>query len=163
MADNISLTDELRRQHAAESNGSKAARDWRARSEEDDGQSAEATAEEAETNTAAFGFYRGVKERATYLEFQPLKGPAVAAGYAWLPSPRFLAGGDDKGRGQAIVLEYLTGLKVTIRGRNLRPCFERILKMQVFRISEMGEEADHYLTEDAAVVYAIEVVELVAG
>jgi len=109
-------------------------------------------AEGVEHNEVAYGFYRGVRDRAGYIELQCLQGrPWLAPGYAWLPCPVWLPA---LGRGQGIVLEFVTGLKVTIRGRNLRDMYQRILRQQVFRITEMGEEADQYLPKEAAVVYA---------
>jgi hypothetical protein len=166
MADDISLTEELRRHRqgtaGSPANGSQAARDWRARAEEGAGQedNASAAAEaaaEPEVNVAAFGYFRGVHERALHIEFQRLQGSWVAPGYAWLPCPVWQPAGDGKGRGQLIILDYVSGLKVTVRGRNLRPYYERILRQQVFRVTEMGEEADRYFPEEGAVVYAIEV------
>jgi hypothetical protein len=164
VGDEISLSEELLRRRPAPPAGeaSQAARDWRARAgEEDQADSAapseQAEAVEPEVNDLAFGYYRGVRERASHIEFQRLQDSWPAAGYAWLPCPVWQPSGDGKGRGQVIILEYVTGLKVTVRGRNLRPYYERILRQQVFRVTEMGEEADQYFPEDAAVVYAIEV------
>ena len=114
-----------------------------------DGDSGEA--EGAEQNEVAYGYYRGVHDRAGYIEFQSLQGPWLAPGYAWLPCPVWLP---DAGRGQGILLEYVTGLKILVRGRNLREMYQRILRQQVFRVTEMGEEADQYLPPDKAVTYA---------
>ncbi len=124
-----------------------------------DGEAAKPPGED-EVNEVAFGYYRGVGDRAAYIEFQRLEGTWPAAGYAWLPSPVWAPTGvNGNNRGQAIVLEYMTGLKVVIWGRNLRPLHERILRQQVFRVTEMGEESDKFLPEDATVVYAIGVTE----
>ncbi len=126
---------------------------------EPEGNGAPGAAGEEEVNTAAYGYFRGVHERAVYLSLQRLRDDWLAPGYAWLPCPVWKPSGGGKGRGAAIVLEYVTGLKVTIRGRNLTPLYDRLLRQQVFRVTEMGEEADRYLPEEATVVYAIEVAE----
>jgi hypothetical protein len=163
VADEISLSEELRRRRTAPPAGEsgQAARDWRAKAAEGEGFEAHAAAAaeplDPEVNIAAFGYYRGVHERASHIEFQRLQGSWVAPGYAWLPCPVWQPSGDGKGRGQAIILEYATGLKITVRGRNLRPYYERILRQQVFRVTEMGEEAEQYFPEEGAVVYAIDV------
>jgi hypothetical protein len=161
--DEISLIEELRRQRPtreeAATNGNQAARDWRTRAAEKDEAEGPAAGESAEpeVNMAAFGYYRGVHERAAHIEFQLLEGPWPAPGYAWLPCPLWYPSGDGKGRGQAMALEYVTGLKVMVRGRNLRPLYERIQRQQVFRVTEMGEKADEYLPEEATVIYAIKI------
>jgi hypothetical protein len=111
-------------------------------------------------NELAYGHYRGVQDRAINIEFQLLDEKSwPAPGYAWLPCPVWLPSGDGKGRGQVIVLEYLTGLKVTVRGINLRQMYERILRQKVFRISEMGEEAMAFVPEGSAVTFTIGVEE----
>jgi hypothetical protein len=164
MGGDQSLIEQLRRRNeqrdreaeASHDEASGDGRDWRARAAEDGAE----PAGDAEVHTVAYGYHRGVRERATHIEFQRLKGSWPAPGYAWLPCPVWAAEGiGGKSRGQVIVLEYVTGLRVMIRGRNLRPLYDRLLRQQVFRISEMGEEADQFLPEDAPVVYAIEVME----
>jgi hypothetical protein len=150
MADNISMIEDLRRRAEA------AQRAERARAGEGtfaDSSEEDSTAE-PEVNTAAFGYYRGVRERALHIEFQKQTGVSVSPGYAWLPRVNWQPSG--KGRGQTIVLEYVMGLKVTVRGRNLRSLLERIVRHQVFRVTEMGEEADRFIPENGSVVYAIE-------
>lgn len=161
MADEISLIEELRKkrqspeQRAAEERPTHA---WQQRTEEKP-PAGELADEEGETQTKAFGYYRGVRERAGFIEFQRRKGSWPAPGYAWLPCPLWHPSGTGKGRGQAIVLEFLTGLIVTIRGRNLRPIFEGILRQRVFRVTEMGEDMERFLPDDDTVVYAIEITE----
>jgi hypothetical protein len=57
--------------------------------------------------------------------------------------------------GAALVLEYRDGLKVTVRGRNLRPVLDGIHRQVIFRITEMGEEAEHGVNDDATVIYQV--------
>jgi len=161
MGDDMNILDELRQREewrggeGSDGDG-RPGRDWRSRKAEeaDDGEAAG----ESEMNSLAYGFYRGTRDRAAHIEFQRLKGSWPAPGYAWLPCPVWVPTVPG-GRGQAVVLEYVTGLKVTVRGRNLRPLYERMLRQQVFRVTETGEEPDRYLPDDATVVYVIDVEE----
>jgi hypothetical protein len=109
-----------------------------------------------EENCTAYGFYRGRHERATDIEFEKRDGSSLGLGYAWLPSKEFLPEAEG-GQGQAIRLESSTGVKVTIRGRNLRLLFTRILRQQVFRVTEMGEASDRFLPDEDTVTYAIDI------
>jgi hypothetical protein len=110
-------------------------------------------------NAAAYGFFRGRSEWAAFLEFQPRAGEWFGASYADLRRTRWAASGSGNGPGAMFVLEYADGLKITVRGRNTRAILESIQRQRVFRISEMGEDADRFVPEDAIVVYAIAIAE----
>lgn len=161
MADELSLAEEMRRRQERVRQQQTRPADqavegtsaWR-----EQAQIANA-ADAGEVQLTAYGYYRGVRERATYVEFQLRKGSWPAPGYAWLPCPIWLPDGIPPARGQAIVLAYVNGLRITLYGRNLRPLWERLLKQQVFRVSEMGEEADRYLPEEDTVLYHVAVEE----
>ena len=160
MAGKLSLADEMNRREARAREAAplrteqeRSPRDWSHRGAEES-----ESADAVPVDTQAFGYYRGVRERCSHVEFQRLQGSWPAGGYAWLPHPEWFPSGDGQGRGQAIVLDYATGMKVTIRGRNLREMYERLLRHQVYRITEMGEDTDTSLAEDATAIYTIEVV-----
>jgi hypothetical protein len=163
--DEISLEEERRRQvermqRPPAGEASPTGSGWRGRTADDPGNGDGGADSEAEVNCTAYGYRRGVRERVVYCEFQRLQESWLAPGYNWLPCPVWKPSGTGKGRGQAIVLAYVTGLTITLRGRNLREMYERLLRQQVYRITEMGEEADNYLTDrEAVVIYAIGVEE----
>jgi hypothetical protein len=113
----------------------------------------------ATVDAPAYGFVRGRGQGAPFLEFQRRKQEWLGASYADLRRTRWAPSGGDDGPGSAFVLEFRDGLKVLVRGRNLRVVLEGVLRGVVVRITEMGEEADRFLPEDAVVVYAIEPVE----
>ena len=96
-----------------------------------------------------YGFLRGVHERALHLEFRRKNGTWTAPGYAWLLKPVYDADG-------AITLHYATGDRVLIRGRNLRPIFDRILRHQALWIAEQGQEWRSHGTDGLTVVYGID-------
>jgi hypothetical protein len=60
----------------------------------------------------AFGWLRGVRDRAFYLEIRKKDGSVIALGYPWLESVAF-------NPSEGMMLTF-AGRKVTIRGRNLR-------------------------------------------
>jgi hypothetical protein len=115
------------------------------------------TAEAGEAHTAAYGYYRGVRDRASDLVFDKRDGTSPSLGYAWLYFKDHRRAGDGQGRGALIVLEYTTGEKVEIRGRNLQPLYEQLHRRRVFRITELGEEEGRFLPPEATVVYTIDV------
>lgn len=86
----------------------------------------------------AFGWLRGVRDRAVMLELRKKDGNILAVGYAWLDKAEF-------DPSQGITLS-LGGQKITIRGRNLntesRPnvrLFQGICRHRVPWIQEADE------------------------
>jgi hypothetical protein len=108
--------------------------------EDDDG-----NAEDA----GSYGYLRGVRERADHLEFRRKRGAWPAPGYAWLLKPIF----DPDG---SITLLYASGDIFVVRGRNLRPLFERILRHQALWIQEQGPEWRSQGSDSLTAIYAIE-------
>jgi len=97
----------------------------------------------------SYGFLRGRHEKAIHLEFRRKKGTWPAPGYSWLLKPVY----DPDG---AITLLYASGDRVDIRGRNLRPVFDRILSHQVLWIAEQGQEWQGRGTDGLTAIYTIE-------
>jgi hypothetical protein len=93
---------------------------------------------EGEDNLGAFGWLRGIRDRAIMLEVRKKDGNIVAFGYAWLERADF-----DPSEG--ITLKF-TGHKVKIVGRNLNAVaknnarlFNGIMRHRVPWIQEAGE------------------------
>ncbi len=88
----------------------------------------------------AFGWLRGVRDRAVMLELRKKDGNILAVGYAWLDKAEF-------DPSQGITLS-LGGQKITIRGRNLNAetvpnvrLFQGICRHRVPWIQEADEPA----------------------
>ena len=110
------------------------------------------TAEEhPDDDLGAFGWLRGVRDRAIMLEIRHKDGRITAKGYSWLQSADF-----DPSDG--ITLNF-SGEKITIAGRNLnaeaRPnvrLFAGILRHRVPWIQEASEPAVLEAAKDAVVI-----------
>lgn len=98
------------------------------------------TAAEAEPvdDFVAFGFLRGIRDRAQFLELRRKTGNITAIGYAWIEQVEF-----DPSVGITL---HVLGQKIVIRGRNLnaeiRPnvrLFQSILRHRVPWIQEADE------------------------
>jgi hypothetical protein len=93
---------------------------------------------EGEDNLGAFGWLRGIRDRAIMLEVHKKDGNIIAFGYAWLERADF-----DPSEG--ITLKF-TGHKVKIVGRNLNAVaknnarlFNGIMRHRVPWVQEAGE------------------------
>jgi hypothetical protein len=93
---------------------------------------------DGEDNLGAFGWLRGIRDRAIMLEVHKKDGNIIAFGYAWLERADF-----DPSEG--ITLKF-TGHKVKIVGRNLNAVaknnarlFNGIMRHRVPWIQEAGE------------------------
>jgi hypothetical protein len=102
----------------------------------------------------AFGWLRGVQDRAVMLEIRHKDGRITGKGYSWLQSAEF-----DPSTG--IVLDF-SGEKITIVGRNLnaeaRPnirLFAGILRHRVPWIQEADGPAVLQADKDAVVIEAV--------
>ena len=97
------------------------------------GTPAAAADEEAER---FFGFVTGVQDRAHNLELRKAAGPWPFREYC-----PYLLGGESLHAGE-FVLRFATGELVTVRGRNLRPLYEKLLRHRVTWIREGSEDDD---------------------
>jgi hypothetical protein len=111
---------------------------------------------EAADDFGAFGWLRGVQDRAIMLEIRHKDGCVTAKGYSWLQSAEF-----DPSSG--ITLNF-SGETVTITGRNLnaesRPnvrLFAGILRHRVPWIQEMDEPAILEAAKNAVVIEDVKV------
>jgi hypothetical protein len=114
--------------------------------------------EEAELvdDLAAFGWLRGVRDRALMLELRHKSGDVTALGYAWLEKTVF--------KPSEGILLYFSGGMVKITGRNLNAelrqgvrLFAGILRHRVPWIQEFDEPAIIRAEKGATVVERIEV------
>jgi hypothetical protein len=125
--------------------------------------SAPAGGEEPEqiVDTPAYSFLRGIRDRALHLKLKPRRGDGHSPSYAMLHDVIWL---DPEGesepllRGEAFRLLFTSGLEVTIEGVILTPLHDRLLRHQVVRITEMGEDSARFLPEGTTVVYRIKAV-----
>lgn len=102
----------------------------------------------------AFGWLRGVRERALMLELRRKTGTVLAVGYGWLEKAEF-----DPSEGITL---YIVGQKVSIQGRNLnsevRPLvrlFEGITRQRVPWIREASQVEALAAPEGACLVESI--------
>jgi hypothetical protein len=110
---------------------------------------------DAVEDCTAFGYLRGVQDRAIMLEIRHKDGRVTAKGYSWLQSAEF-----DGSNG--ITLNF-SGETVTIAGRNLnaesRPnvrLFAGILRHRVQWIQEADEPTVIEATKDAVVIERVQ-------
>lgn len=122
-------------------------------SEERPGLEARAPSEPWE-DLGAFGWLRGVRERALMLELRRKTGTVLAVGYGWLERAEF-----DPSEGITL---HILGQKVLIQGRNLnrevRPLvrlFEGITRQRVPWIREASQSESLEAPEGACIVEAI--------
>ena len=117
------------------------------------------TAEHAEPDVCddlgAFGWLRGIRDRAVMLELRRKDGSIVAIGYGWLERVAF-----DPSEGITL---SATGQKIRIRGRNLnaevRPSvrlFEGIARHRVTWVREADRAAAMEADPKAAIIDCIE-------
>ena len=103
----------------------------------------------------AFGWLRGVRDRAIMLELRHKDGSVTAFGYAWLKQAKFNASGE-------ITLDF-SGETVKITGRNLNsPCrpnvrlLDGILRHRVPWIQEADGATEMESLKDATVIERLE-------
>ena len=89
-----------------------------------------------EAHERFFGFVTGVQDRAHNVEFRKAEGAWPFREYS------YLLGGEAVHAGE-FVLRYATGERVTVRGRNLRPLYEKLLRHRITWVREAasGETA----------------------
>lgn len=115
-----------------------------------------AEADEEEVVGATYGFVRGIRDRAVALEFRlldsnPFPEENPAGEYAMLTYRAWLRDGT------GFRLEYLSGLRVTVRGRGVRPLYERLLLNRVLWVQEEGQDPIAEKAEAASLrIYRIE-------
>jgi len=76
-----------------------------------------------------YGFVTGIQDRANNVEFRKAKGAWPFREYS------YLVGGESTHAGEFALL-FATGERVTVRGRNLRPLYEKLLRHRVIWIRE---------------------------
>jgi hypothetical protein len=110
---------------------------------------------EATDDCGAFGFLRGVRDRALMLELRKKDGNIKAVGYAWLSQAEF-----DPSVGITL---HFAGQQIRIRGRNLnaeiRPnvrLYQGIVRHRVQWIQELDEPALMNAGEQDTVIEKIE-------
>ena len=110
---------------------------------------------EGTDDLGAFGWLRGIRDRALSLELRKKTGNIVAIGYGWIEKFEF-----DPSDGITL---HLAGQKVRIKGRNLngevRPTvrlFQGIVRHRVPWIQEADEPRQIKAGKDATVVEVIE-------
>lgn len=79
---------------------------------------------EEERNERFYGFVPGVQDRAHNIEFRKGDGSWPFIEYS------YLVGGEAIHAGE-FVLRFATGEQVTVRGRNLRPLYEKLLRHRI--------------------------------
>ena len=106
---------------------------------------------DGEDNLGAFGWLRGIRDRAIMLEVRKKDGNILAFGYAWLERAEF-----DPSEG--ITLKF-TGQTVKIVGRNLNAVaknnarlFDGIVRHRVPWIQEAGEPEHMEAPREATVI-----------
>jgi hypothetical protein len=103
------------------------------------------SAAEEETNERFYGFVTGIQDRAHNIEFR--KGEA-----SWpFIEYSYLIGGEAVDAGE-FVLRFATGEKVTVRGRNLRPLYEKLLRHRITWVrcasdGERGRDSELFVDE----------------
>lgn len=110
---------------------------------------------ESTLNLGAFGWLRGVRERAVMLELRKRDGHILAVGYGWLERIEF-----DPSAG---IILTIVNQKITIRGRKLnsevRPqmrLFEGLTRHRVPWIQEADQPTQIAATPEATVVEQIQ-------
>jgi hypothetical protein len=93
-------------------------------------------AAEEEMSERFYGYVPGIQDRAHNLEFRKSDGSWPFLEYS------YLVGGEAVHAGE-FVLRFATGERVTVRGRNLRPLYEKLLRHRVtwLRDAARGEKA----------------------
>lgn len=93
-------------------------------------------ADEEETSERFYAYVSGIQERAHNIEFRKSAGAWAFIEYS------YLVGGDWHNAGE-FVLRFATGERVTVRGRNLRSLYEKVLRHRVtwLREAESDEKA----------------------
>jgi hypothetical protein len=86
-----------------------------------------------EINERFFGFVTGIQDRAHNIEFRKEDGVWPFREYS------YLVGGEARHAGEFMV-RFATGEKVTVRGRNLRPLYEKLLRHRITWIREAERE-----------------------
>jgi len=81
-------------------------------------------AAEEETNERFYGFVTGIQDRAHNIEFRKSDGAWPFIEYS------YLIGGEAAHAGE-FVLRFATGERVTVRGRHLRPLYEKLLRHRI--------------------------------
>jgi hypothetical protein len=91
---------------------------------------------EEETSERFYGFVTGIQDRAHNIEFRKAEGSWPFLEYSYLVGGEALHAGE-------FVLRFATGERVTVRGRNLRPLYEKLLRHRVtwLRDAARGEKA----------------------
>ena len=79
---------------------------------------------EEEKNERFYGFVTGIQDRAHNIEFRKGDGSWPFIEYS------YLIGGEAVHVGE-FVLRFATGERVTVRGRNLRPLYEKLLRHRI--------------------------------
>lgn len=123
---------------------------------EDHSLPAPAASQENETDDlTAFGFLRGVRDRALMLELRKRDGNVKAVGYAWLSQVEF-----DPSIGITL---HVGGQQIRIRGRNLNAecranvrLFQGLVRHRVPWIQELDEPALMQTGEGETVIEKIE-------
>jgi hypothetical protein len=110
---------------------------------------------EATDDLGAFGWLRGVRERALMLELRKKNGNILAVGYSWLEKAEF-----DPSEGITL---FISGQKITIKGRNLNAecgprvrLFQGLTRHRVPWIQEADEPKRLQASKAATVVDGIE-------
>lgn len=118
-------------------------------------QAGPATDQDTPDDLGAFGFLRGVRDRAVMLEFRKKDGSIKAKGYGWLEDAEFDPAG-------SITLSF-SGEKVRISGRNLnaetRPeirLFQAITRHRVPWIQEADHRSSMTVADTETVIDSIE-------
>jgi hypothetical protein len=111
---------------------------------------------EAADDFGAFGWLRGVQDRAIMLEIRHKDGRVTAKGYSWLQSAEF--------DGSNVITLNFSGETVRITGRNLnaevRPnfrLFAGILRHRVPWIQEADGPTAHEAAQEAVVIEEVRV------
>ena len=82
-----------------------------------------------------YGWLPGVQDRADNVEFRTRKYPWLIMEYLWLNPPLLFEPGK-------ITLHYVTGHKVEILGRNLRPLCEQLRRHRLVWVREADAEEE---------------------
>jgi hypothetical protein len=80
-----------------------------------------------------FGYVTGIQDRAHNLELRKAAGPWPFIEYS------YLTGGEQVHAGE-FLLRFATGERVTVRGRHLRPLYEKLLRHRVTWLREAEED-----------------------
>jgi hypothetical protein len=102
-------------------------------------------AAEEETSERFYGFVTGIQDRAHNIEFRKIEAAWAFIEYSYLIGGEWLHDGE-------FMLRFATGERVTVRGRNLRPLYEKILRHRVTWVrdadrSEKASDRDLFIDE----------------